>query len=280
MTQNYRIALALTVASLMAPVAFAGYVNVTIDDPHGNKTFGNPGQNMTREDNEVEDNAVNNQSWDLETFQFDAEKSYLKLTGGFNFETGKGFGGTSLTYPQGDIFLYIGHEPYTIPGGPKDHDGPWVGSTDWNYAISFERTNGNIAVTDDGSGNKTVKYVITENKGTASYTGTVSNSLNTGLPLTANQSDPLTGSLTAQYSSNGTQTSSDYANWVNEISNIDLSHILDSIPGGETVYAYTTMACGNDVIWGQFQSVPDGGTTLVLLGSGLVGLAFLRRRIA
>ncbi len=273
MTQSYKIALALTVAALTVPAAFAGYVDVTIADPHRDKSFGT----QHGEDNEVEDNAVANQSWDLESFKFDSENSRLKITAGFNFETGQGYNGTKLwdpVHPMGDIFLYIGKPPYTVPSD-IDHDGPWGGSLDWTYAISFVRdSNDNIEVI----GNS-VQYVITAKTGTATVeTPGGAGLLNKGLPWLA---DNPTGEVrTATYSAPDVpQTASNYGSWVNEISNIDLSSILASI-AGETVYAHTTMQCGNDVMWGQFQPVPDGGTTLVLLGSGLVGLAFFRRRIA
>lgn len=289
MRQNYRIALALTVASLMAPVAFAGYVDVTIADPHPGKTFnpGTPGASGQKdpslpENNQVGWNAIANQSWDLESFKFDAATSNLKMTGGFNFTTGYGFNGDGKTtslynthYAMGDIFLYVGDVPYTATTG-------WPGSKDWDFAIVFERdTAGNIQVGD----NNVVKYAVTSKNPSLPPTTPVnlkltggSASLHAGLPW---QLEGVTEfGYEARYSSSSYSQASNPNTWENEIYDINLSDILASLSVGETVYAHTTMGCGNDVMWGKVQSVPDGGTTLVLLGSGLVGLAFLRRRIA
>jgi hypothetical protein len=56
---------------------------------------------------------------------------------------------------------------------------------------------------------------------------------------------------------------------------------LSSIPGlvyGDEIYFHTTMKCGNDVLWGRTTIVPDSGTTVALLGIGMIGLGFFRRR--
>ncbi len=295
MNQTYKIALALTVAALTGPAAFAGYVDVTIADPHRDKSFtpGTPGATgnldpALPENNRVEWNAAANQSWDLESFQFDASASLLKMTGGFNFATGQGYTGEgkasstliTTTYQMGDIFLYLNKAPYTTPNEndtPVSHKGPWEGSDQWDFAISFVRdVNGNIQVVKDR-----VEYVITakspNNDHQTAVTLPGTGVLNQNLPWKANGAD-FSNPLPATYYASGDQKA-DPDLWFNEIQGIDLSSILPAI-SGQTVYAHTTMRCGNDVMWGQFQPVPDGGTTLVLLGSGLVGLALLRRRIA
>src|SRR5690606_36816799 len=96
-----------------------------------------------------------------------------------NFLTGKGTG-RNLTFPMGDIFIYLGIDaPYSIPGGNlNDHNGPWAGRDNWDYAIQFDRgTDNNIRNSIDGIG-----YSIVANDGQpVSHTGGTGATL-TGLP--------------------------------------------------------------------------------------------------
>jgi hypothetical protein len=48
----------------------------------------------------------------------------------------------------------------------------------------------------------------------------------------------------------------------------------------ESFETHFTMACGNDVIKGQYSNVPDGGTTAMLLGIGLLAMIVLRGPVA
>ncbi len=255
----------------MLGLALAQGVNaldITIADPHRDKLFdGTKTGPALPENNRVEWNALAGQTWDLE--QFDVSGSKLAMTGGFNYLTGKG-AGVSFVVPMGDIFVYIGQVPYSIPDGPEDHNGPWVGAGAWDYVIAFERQAGtllesNIKETSSGSGK--VNYAIV-NSGTIALTqGT--GTLNTGLPWRYN--DTVTYNKMADYS-----TSTDAEGKHYSLSNIDLSPIL-AAAAGQPVYLHATFRCGNDVMWGQVP-VPDGGLTVTLLGMGLVGLGFVARR--
>jgi hypothetical protein len=69
---------------------------------------------------------------------------------------------------------------------------------------------------------------------------------------------------------------------IHNVLQIDLGFLTGMVPVGQQVYFSYVMACGNDSLKGQygggFDRVPDGGTSIVLLGLGLVGLSFIRMR--
>jgi len=246
-------------------------IDITIADPHRDKEIGTnlktgPG---LPENGRVEWNAVANQTWDLESFTLSGTQ--LGMTGGFNYLTGMGqIGSGFYKAPMGDIFVYIGKVPYTIPGGPEDNDGPWTGSGNWDYVIAFERDTVigpnylNIKETSPGSGK--VNYGIF-NSGSFATTGGGA-PLNTGLPWLWTGSG--TRSLQADYTSFSDSEGMHYS-----LYNIDLSSIL-AAANGQPIYLHTTMQCGNDVMWGK---VSDGGLTVALLGLGMAGLGLLARRM-
>jgi hypothetical protein len=245
-------------------------IDVTIADPHRDKEIGTnlktgPG---LPENGRVEWNAVANQTWDLESFTLSG--SQLGMSGGFNYLSGMGqIGSGFYKAPMGDIFVYIGKVPYTIPDGPEDHDGPWTGAGNWDYVIAFERDTVigpnylNIKETSPGSGK--VNYGIFSSGTYATTSGGLA--LNSGLPWRWTGSG--THSLQADYTSFSDGEGTHYS-----LANIDLSGIL-AAANGQPVYLHATMQCGNDVMWGK---VSDGGLTVALLGLGMAGLGLLARR--
>lgn len=245
----------------------ANALDITISDPHNDKSFGgaNLGPNGP-ENNTVQYDAISNQSWDLE--YFDLTGSTLSMTGGFNFLTGTGTGSTAV-FPMGDIFVYLGGTPYSVPSA-GDHDGPWTGRDNWDYVIHFDRNGGNNIRNTTGSG---VGYSIVANQQQAiNYTGG-SQALNHGLPWYLSQN--FTPTEFATYN-----TFTDGEGWHNTIGGIDISSILDD---GQSFYLHATMRCGNDVLWGQGEgtsNVPDGGAGLCLLGLGVGAVSLLRRRLS
>lgn len=253
---------------LALPTTFA--LDITIADPHRDKVIGTnlkTGPSLP-ENGRVEWNAVANQTWDLESFTLSGTK--LTMTGGFNYLTGMGLIGSGYyKAPMGDIFVYIGKEPYSIPDGPEDHDGPWVGAGSWDYVIAFERDTGigpnylNIKESSPGSGK--VNYGIFNSGGYATTSGSLA--LNSGLPW--RWTGTGTFGLQADYASFNDSEGAHYS-----LAKIDLSSIL-AAANGQPVYFHTTMQCGNDVMWGR---VPDGGFTVALLGMGLLGLGVFAAR--
>ncbi len=254
-----------------ASCQFANAYDITIYDPHQDKTFGGSSVPPGPENNTVEYNAISNQTWDLEKFDLTGNK--LAMVGGFNYLTGQGTE-SSLIAPMGDIFVYLNQSPYTVPSA-TDNNGPWGGKDNWSYVIHFDRstTTANAASTnirETSSGSGLVNYWIVANgsAGTEYYTGG-SSSLKNGLPwLVANPSGAATG--TASLTSYGDGEGTHYS-----LGDIDLSSIFATSFDYLTLHA--TMECGNDVLWGR---VPDSGATLMMLGVGLTGLGLMRRRVS
>lgn len=59
---------------------------------------------------------------------------------------------------------------------------------------------------------------------------------------------------------------------------VDLGFLtMDELYGSLIHY---TIECGNDGMKGRVPSVPDGGTTLCLLGAGVAALGIMRRKIS
>jgi len=239
-------------------------LDITTSDPHDDKSFSgaNLGANGP-ENNTVQYNAIADQSWDLEGFDWSGTS--LSMTGGFNFLTGVGVG-TSDVIAMGDIFIYLDQSPYSVPSS-SDHDGPWTGSENWDFVIRFARDSaGNYLQTVDGIG-----YSIVANQPGLSYSLTQNPlALNVGLPWQLDGSFATDGY--ASYS-----TGNDAEGFHNTVSGIDLGGILGA---NDSFYLHTTMRCGNDVLWGSSEAagVPDGGMTLCLLGLGVGTLSLIRRR--
>lgn len=245
-------------------------LEITVSDPHNDKNFSN--QNVGAngaENNTVQYNAVANQTWDLESF--DLNGSDLSITGGFNYETGRGIG-SNLMFPMGDIFVYLGNEaPYSIPNNNlNDLNGPWAGMNNWDYVIRFDRdSDRNVAANGTSIG-----YSI-EAKGsqTLHVTGGTG-SLTQGLPWQVS-SDTFTPAQIATLSSFNDGEGTHYT-----IGGLNITSLLAL---NQSFYLHATMMCGNDVLWGRLPEVsiprvPDAGTSLTLLGLSLGVLGFVRRR--
>lgn len=239
-------------------------LDITIADPHRDKVIGSNVKTgpALPENGRVEWNAFADQTWDLESFTLSGSK--LNMTGGFNYLTGMGLIGRGYyKAPMGDIFVYIGKEPYSIPDGPEDHNGPWTGANNWDYVIAFERDTSigpnylNIKETSPGSGK--VNYGIFNSGPYETTSGSLV--LNTGLPW--RWTGLGTFGLQADYASFSDSEGAHYS-----LYNIDLSSLI-AAANGQPIYLHATMQCGNDVMWGR---VPDGGLTLILMGLGLMGL--------
>jgi hypothetical protein len=308
----------LVVGAAMLAALAANAGNITIPDPHTDRTFGSYVNDLSnpsdQENDEVERRgptgayAQTGQQWDLESFDLTVNyggfnqvtAASLSMTGGFNFDVGQD------VYEMGDIFVYF-QTPYTVPNGNynwngNDNSSPgagFVGNDNWAYVIRFDRDppddtgtgseNGPDFLLNGPAGSKTVNYEIlskseVESQGIIVQQTGEASALLAGLPLRLLENDGNTFSSegTANYSSSG--SGSTFHNTVSGISVLEIAQYmqLNNISGA---YLFTTMACGNDVMWGGPSiepptTVPDGGYTLLTLGGGLLGLAAIRRRLS
>ncbi len=216
-----------------------GYTNITIYDGYGSGT----GWYGEQEDQEVESGAVTGQDWDLEGFF--QSGSLLALVGGWDFVNGINYGRTN--YGSGDIFFE---------------------TNDSNSGYDF--------VLDMDFYSET--YNVYDISGSYTYEST------SGGP------GPVTG-LPWRYSSGGTLLSS--GNSFTYYPGLSDSEMGGGVTGGvhnavfvdlafldpETEFtSYFTVKCGNDIVDGSGTAPIPEPATMLLFGTGLIGLAGVGRK--
>ncbi len=231
--------------------------NITIPDQDSSTTSGWYGP---QEDQEVETGSITGQAWDLEGFFLDGTK--LTMAGGYNFKTGQD------GIHSGDIFIDVTAD---ATFGPENEDS--------GASSVVQNTFGYDYVLDLNFSNLT--YMIYELT-TASTTITVSVDVN-------QQANPW------RYHEGGTLLDQGEIFYQEGLSDADVGFLGDAESGNPSHYAvivdlgfldadtefiaHFTMECGNDNLMGhaKMSSTPEPGT-LLLLGSGLVGVLVLRRK--
>jgi hypothetical protein len=254
------------VALLTGATAFA--LDITVYD--GNSSA-NTGWYGKIEDGEVEPGMQRDQGWDLEAFIQNG--NFLSMVGGYDFVNGKWGDGQMLK--SGDLFIDI------------NGDAQYGDVTDASIA-------GNQTV----QGNSGYDYVLDMNFDDFTYD--VYSLDASAYTITSYENDNQ-GSNPWRYASGGTYIQSGTFTYQtgltdaqtgylggshNMVGGIDLSFLAKDIP--VDFVTHFTMACGNDNLIGKGQlaavppPTPPTGTpepaTMFLLGSGLVGLASLKKR--
>lgn len=284
---------ALIAAGLLAGLSQASANNVTIADWNTTTTweFGGGGSDPAGEDNEIEYAAWRNQYWDLEAFSYNKNTQTLYLIGGYEFEQGYGSG-----YNPGDLFIKVGG---ALPSGAPTLPTSGTIDNDYNftYAVKLSGdTPGNLTgsvgvqtlssttqlstVSADNRGGNPWKVAnFQQNEGTVNvvyHKGKNSTYVNnlTGVAGLVGDSDGSAPGANVEADGVG-HTLGGYND--HNIVEINLFGTqLGNLLAGETFWLSYTMECGNDSIKGH---VPDGGTTLMLLGSALSGLCLFGRRM-
>lgn len=197
-----------------------------------------------QEDQEVEPGCVPTQAWDLEAFFL--TDTTLTMAGGYNFISYGGF-------DSGDLFLDI-----------SDFDS---GSTyGYDYALKLDITNNKYSVYTLDKDSTFIKafYYQNRNSNPWRYNAEIENligSFSLSYLWGLNDDDfetKLIGGAGTHYSIS-----------------LDLSDFLVS---GTEFIAHYTMGCGNDNLMGKgTTSVPEPAT-LMLLGTGLLGIGLITKR--
>lgn len=253
---------AAAIVALAFGTSSAHALNITISDG-----FGGGGSGVGGEVGETEPGTINNHSWDNEAFVIKGNK--LVLISGFNFLTGNsGFG-------SGDIFINtVGPTPVgtTLPGGNGYQT--IVGNMGYEYALHMDIAGGAFNVVDLTTGpevNLRSGYYRQNDAGNPYLylSGGTTAYASQGLTFLAGLS---TAQIQSAYGSD--VLTSGENNFVLEL---DMSWF-----SGNSLLTHYTFGCDNDVITGQatggFDRVPDGGSTLMLLGFGMTGLGLARGR--
>lgn len=260
---------AVAIVALAFGTASAHALNITISDNNigtGSGFSGGPrGQGL--EDNEAEAGMVQSQAWDLEAFTLNGSK--LKVYSGFNLLGGE------QGYALGDIFIDVnGNAKYGAAASGLSSNA----DLKYDYVIHFGNRSGQTI----GTGYEV--FSLTETSIVSlTQVGVPQNQSGGSNPFSYVSGGASIGTGTFGVSTfSGDITLEDGTTVTggnHYIGEVDLGFLAGTTTD---VLFHLTLGCGNDNLVGKtsggFDRVPDGGSTLMLMGFGMSGLAMARGR--
>lgn len=251
---------------LVASGAYAGYVDITINDGSPSWTYGTDPRPGVGESGETEANTLNNPSWDLRAFAFDPGSSQLTVVSGFNpLSLNGGFG-------IGDIFI-DNNNSFTVPSRPN----PGNGYFDYvNSGVGYEYAVDLIDPSHGGLGYNVVALSGASILRSGEY---AQNAISDPATLVASAADTILSSgLFAVTTKTDAQVFADLGINIgtNGGTNYIFSFNLSSVPLANGATFRLTQECGNDLLVGR--AVPETSTWVMgFVALGAVALMLARR---
>lgn len=236
--------------------------NITIYDERSKNTNGWYG---IQEDQEVEPGMTSTQVWDLEGFFMKGQE--LSLVGGFDFKNGE------EGWTSGDIFI------------DTDGDARFGEIDEW---VNSSNKNGNVAVKNKYGYDFVYALDFSDNHYDLYRLSSDSN------VLTAYYHQNQ-GSSPWRYESGGTFIASGNFYYKDGLTDSDTGFLSDSsssthyaltgfeladlgLPPGQMLTTHFTMQCGNDNLMGRAPVPTPEPATIILFGTGMIGVGIFGRR--
>ncbi len=258
-------AILMMVAMCVFAVGSAYGSNITIWDEWGTGT----GWYGGGEDQEVENNCVTGQQWDLEGFFQSGDT--LSMVAGYNFVSGvAGYNAAS-----GDLFIDIDNDAQYGVGAHKP--------ANYNPSQIVADTFGYDFVLDLDFASMTYSVIDIRTPGAQLLTTVNEQANDAANPWRYSSGGTVIGSGAIGYQSglsNSQALALGYAvtGGSHNVASVDLGWLGGYMDAGDYFVSHFTMGCGNDDLMGRGSVVPEP-TTLLLLGIGCLGAA-LRKRLS